>query len=327
MQLPDGRNAYTRMSTLYLDETGQIVCAFEMAEDADSNASTKYPLLPPVVIPQDTTRIEINPNGIVEAFQSEQYDAPAQLGRLELSMFQNSDGLKWLEKGLYIETKDSGAPIRICPGVQGCGHILQGYKLRPRGSLDGSEHLVVNGPICSGVDDSRQEKLIKTGRRLDYAIDGPGFFRVELPSGISGYTRYLPLEKDEDGRLMRRVDYGIGSHLAIRLNPKRKKRPGGGVSLFPPVPSITSQTASTIASESIPLPEPRAIPKSSEINNPKSDLFQLYRFPEPENLTYFLNGIYQETFQSGAPIMMDATETQKSKVMSGYLNAVPRLEP
>ncbi|GAW92944.1 flagellar basal-body rod protein FlgG [Calderihabitans maritimus] len=47
-----------------------------------------------------------------------------------------------------------------------------------------------------------QGNLMETGRELDLAISGKGFFRVELPSGEKAYTRVGSLEIDAEGYLV-----------------------------------------------------------------------------------------------------------------------------
>jgi flagellar basal-body rod protein FlgG len=45
-------------------------------------------------------------------------------------------------------------------------------------------------------------ELTSTGERLDMAIQGDGFFQVQLPDGTLGYTRDGSLKTDSDGRIV-----------------------------------------------------------------------------------------------------------------------------
>lgn len=47
-----------------------------------------------------------------------------------------------------------------------------------------------------------QGNLIQTGNPLDMAIEGDGFFQVELPDGTIGYTRDGSFRTDRDGNLV-----------------------------------------------------------------------------------------------------------------------------
>ncbi|NNL67417.1 MAG: flagellar basal-body rod protein FlgG [Myxococcales bacterium] len=49
-----------------------------------------------------------------------------------------------------------------------------------------------------------QGDRISTGRELDIAIDGDGYFQVELPTGETAYTRDGAFELDRDGNLVTR---------------------------------------------------------------------------------------------------------------------------
>ena len=49
--------------------------------------------------------------------------------------------------------------------------------------------------------------LEATGRKLDVAITGDGFFQVQLPNGTKGYTRDGSFQIDGDGRLVTSAGY------------------------------------------------------------------------------------------------------------------------
>lgn len=58
------------------------------------------------------------------------------------------------------------------------------------------------GPAVAGIiNDTSQGPLRETGRELDVALQGPGFFVVETPQGIR-YTRAGDWRADEAGRLV-----------------------------------------------------------------------------------------------------------------------------
>ncbi len=63
--------------------------------------------------------------------------------------------------------------------------------------------------------------LMHTGNELDVAIEGTGFFQVEMPDGNIAYTRAGNLKRDGDGRLVTSDGYPIQPELAIPENARR----------------------------------------------------------------------------------------------------------
>ncbi|MBE0583500.1 MAG: flagellar basal-body rod protein FlgG [Desulfofustis sp.] len=60
-----------------------------------------------------------------------------------------------------------------------------------------------------------QGDLIGTENELDVAIDGPGFFEVELPNGNSAFTRAGNFKRDSTGRITTANGYPILPALVI----------------------------------------------------------------------------------------------------------------
>ena len=52
--------------------------------------------------------------------------------------------------------------------------------------------------------------LQQTGRDMDVAIQGQGFFEVEMPNGKRGYTRDGSLKMDAEGNLLSGTGYSLG---------------------------------------------------------------------------------------------------------------------
>lgn len=73
--------------------------------------------------------------------------------------------------------------------------------------------VAVNGEI----KDPRQGDLRMTGRSLDLAIDGAGYFEVEMADGSYGYTRVGRLVVNEEGRLMTSTGRLINSNILIPM--------------------------------------------------------------------------------------------------------------
>ena len=57
--------------------------------------------------------------------------------------------------------------------------------------------------------------LIQTGNELDIAIEGAGFFQVELPNGEIAYTRAGAFKRDSNGRMTNSDGYPITPGIVI----------------------------------------------------------------------------------------------------------------
>jgi len=114
LELPDGREVYSRNGAYKLDENGTIV------------NSDGYRLIPEIVVPPDATNISIGTDGIVSVVQAGQVQA-VQIGQINITNFVNPAGLHSRGDNLYVETDSSGQPIEGIPGLEGLGNIRQGF--------------------------------------------------------------------------------------------------------------------------------------------------------------------------------------------------------
>lgn len=106
--------AYTRDGSFKVDAGGHLV------------TSTGYPVLgkSDIRIPFDAKEISVSPNGIVSAMRGGTY---LELGRLNLAVFQNPQGLEALGQNLFRETQVSGEALIGSPMEEGFGGILERY--------------------------------------------------------------------------------------------------------------------------------------------------------------------------------------------------------
>jgi len=58
----------------------------------------------------------------------------------------------------------------------------------------------------------------QTGNELDIAIEGDGFFQIQLPDGSTGYTRSGTFKKDSTGRVVTSDGYALLPEIAIPAN-------------------------------------------------------------------------------------------------------------
>ncbi len=114
IQMPDGSTEYTRAGAFKKDSQGRVV------------TSEGYPLLPEVVIPNNTTSITIGNDGTVSVIQSGQ-TSPTSVGTIQLATFSNPAGLSSQGHNLFKETESSGAATTGTSGQNGIGTLSQGY--------------------------------------------------------------------------------------------------------------------------------------------------------------------------------------------------------
>jgi flagellar basal-body rod protein FlgG len=114
VQLPDGRDAYTRAGSFSLSPDGQIV------------TKDGYVVAPGVSVPQDAIGVSINKQGVVQAIMADGSD-PQDVGALELARFVNPAGLEAIGDNSFLETPASGAANRGLAGAVGFGTMQQGF--------------------------------------------------------------------------------------------------------------------------------------------------------------------------------------------------------
>ena len=63
-----------------------------------------------------------------------------------------------------------------------------------------------------------QGNLTQTGNSLDVAIQGEGFFQIQLPDGTLGYTRDGAFQKDSQGQIVTANGYTLSPAITIPSN-------------------------------------------------------------------------------------------------------------
>ena len=114
VQMPDGRDAYTRAGNFSRSPDGQIV-----TEDG-------FIVAPGISIPEEAVSVSINREGVVQAIMPDGSD-PQDVGALELARFVNPAGLEAIGDNLFLETAASGTANRGQPGGVGYGTVQQGF--------------------------------------------------------------------------------------------------------------------------------------------------------------------------------------------------------
>jgi flagellar basal-body rod protein FlgG len=65
-----------------------------------------------------------------------------------------------------------------------------------------------------------QGSLNQTTNNLDLAIEGHGFFQIQLPDGTTGYTRDGSFQLDANGQLVTAAGYGVQPGITIPANAR-----------------------------------------------------------------------------------------------------------
>lgn len=133
-------------------------------------------------------------------------------------------------------------------------------------------------------------ELTQTGERLDVAIQGDGFFEVQMPDGSRAYTRDGALKTGSDGRIT------TSDGLVLQ----------GG---FQPIPSGT--TGISIA--------PTGEVTTSGANGNQTFRLQIIRFANPSGLQSLGRNLFRETTASGPAELGNPGENGFGELQQGYL--------
>jgi flagellar basal-body rod protein FlgG len=133
-------------------------------------------------------------------------------------------------------------------------------------------------------------ELTQTGEKLDVAIQGDGFFEVQMPDGSKAYTRDGALKTASDGRIT------TTDGLVVQ----------GG---FQPIPSGTTSIA--IA--------PTGEVTTKGANGEQTFRVQVARFTNPSGLESVGRNLYRETKASGTAEIGNPGENGFGELQQGYL--------
>lgn len=114
VNMPDGGQGYTRDGSFRVNAEGQIV------------TQQGYEVAPGMVVPENTTEVEVAEDGTVMAF-AEGDPAPVELGQLTMATFTNEAGMKPVGNNMLMATEASGEALVANPGEPGVGIIRQGH--------------------------------------------------------------------------------------------------------------------------------------------------------------------------------------------------------
>ncbi len=171
--------------------------------------------------------------------------------------------------------------------------------LRPAGAASSADTTVPTGiQLGHGARPSAVQKMFSqgdfqnTGNELDWAIEGNGFFQIEMPSGETGYSRAGEFKLDADGRIV---------------------NPDG----FPLLPEITVPTDTT--SISLGLDGTVSVIQAGDSTPTEIGNIQLARFVNPAGLRSLGKNLLSPTNASGAEITGTPGENGFGTLAQGFL--------
>src|SRR6185436_17846870 len=168
---------------------------------------------------------------------------------------------------------------------------------RPAGADQGSGNTLPTGlqighgsrPVATSKVFTNGE-LTQTGERLDVAIQGDGFFQVQMPDGTRAYTRDGALKTASDGRIT------TSDGLVLQ----------GG---FQPIPVGTTSISISPSGEIT----------TTSPSGSQNFRVQLTRFTTPSGLESVGRNLYRETPASGTAELGNPSENGFGDLAQGYL--------
>ena len=171
--------------------------------------------------------------------------------------------------------------------------------MRPAGAASSAETTVPTGiQLGHGTRPSAVQKMFSQGdfqntqNELDWAIEGDGFFQIEMPNGDTGYTRSGEFKLDADGRIV---------------------NPDG----FPLIPELTVPT-DTI-SISVGLDGTVSVVQAGDATPVEIGNVQLARFVNPAGLRSLGKNLYSPTNASGDELTGTPGENGLGTLAQGFL--------
>ncbi len=137
-----------------------------------------------------------------------------------------------------------------------------------------------------------QGNVIETGNNFDMAINGRGFFKVNMPDGTAAYTRDGSFQINKDGQLVTSSGYVLQPEITIP-------------------PGATSCTISRDGVVSVML--------AGESEATQAGNIQLADFINPAGLQAIGENLYLQSGASGDPQEGDPANNGLGTIMQGYL--------
>ena len=178
--------------------------------------------------------------------------------------------------------------------------LMYQYLLEPGTPTSSNTTSPTGIQVGLGVRNSGTEKiflqgdLTSTGNQFDLAIEGDGFFEVQLPDGTAAYTRAGNLRLDETGRMV--------TPDGFPLNP--------AITIPPNALSVNVGQDGTV---SVTIPGQQTPSEVGRLTGA--------RFPNNAGLRSMGKNLYQESFSSGSPVTGNFSEEGLGRITQGFLES------
>ncbi|HEY1716767.1 MAG TPA: flagellar hook-basal body protein [Verrucomicrobiae bacterium] len=154
-------------------------------------------------------------------------------------------------------------------------------------NVPGSEQSSYYIPSANTTTNFQTGELCSTGNSMDFALEGPGFFTVQMPNGQSAFTRDGEFQLNAKGELVNKEGYPVlGDNGPLQFNPNSS------------TPIAVSATGD--------------VSQGGE----KKGTLQITEFQHPEKLTLLGVGDFRPDDQDAQPV--PAVSTQ---VRQGFIEA------
>ena len=140
----------------------------------------------------------------------------------------------------------------------------------------------------------RQGPIEQTGRLLDLALEGDGYFQVQLPDGTLGYTRDGSLTISDQGTLVTNGGYTVVPGVIIPPDSAEFNVSKSGI------------ISATSSGDALPVEVGR---------------IELARFTNPPGLFALGENLFRETAASGEPLTGFAQDPGFARIIQGGLEA------
>lgn len=139
-----------------------------------------------------------------------------------------------------------------------------------------------------------QGSLNGTENPLDWAIQGEGFFQIELPDGGTAYTRDGSFKMSSDGTIVTSSGFFLSPRITV---------PEGATNL-----SVSQDGRVSVVLQ-------------GEVNHTEIGQLELVRFINPSGLKSLGGNLYLETDASGEPIVSLPGEEDTGTIAQNYVEA------